>query len=201
MCLKCFEANLNSPPLRSTRSNWARIYQPAVLLVEDQGSGQSLLQELKTETSLPLKPIKPDTDKFTRASAITPLVESGRLFLPSNDTGGWVEEFVRELTAFPAAPHDDQVDALVQALHYLRYQQLGIVTQRELVIGGGGRRLGSNKGYNQPSSTATVAGLLPPRTNGVRFTKIDEPDPEPVPSGPKISALPGHEPGGLMNKR
>lgn len=94
------------------------IWKPHSLLVEDAASGQSLIQALKAETRLPILPVKPQGDKVSRAHAVSPLCESGRVFLPAN--AGWLADFVDEATSFPAAPHDDQVDALTQALNYLR---------------------------------------------------------------------------------
>ena len=34
--------------------------------------------------------------------------------------GAWLNDFIDELTSFPVAPHDDQVDALTQALNWMR---------------------------------------------------------------------------------
>ena len=62
--------------------------------------------------------LKPDSDKISRAQAVTPLIESGRVFLPQS--AGWLEDFEDELAAFPSAAHDDAVDSLTQALNYLR---------------------------------------------------------------------------------
>jgi hypothetical protein len=89
-------------------------------LVEDAASGQSLIQSLQHETSLAVVPVKVDRDKITRATAITPLLESGRLFLPQ--TGPWIETLKDQLISFPQGP-DDLVDALSQALNYLREQK------------------------------------------------------------------------------
>jgi hypothetical protein len=36
------------------------------------------------------------------------------------DTASWLADFMEEVTSFPAAPHDDQVDAFTKALSYLR---------------------------------------------------------------------------------
>ena len=52
------------------------------------------------------------------AGAVSPLVESGRVVLPLE--GAWLNDFLEEVISVPAAPHDDQVDALTQALAYLR---------------------------------------------------------------------------------
>jgi len=57
-------------------------------------------------------------DKVSRANAVSPMVESGRVVLPLE--GAWLADFIEEITSFPAAPHDDQVDALCQALSHLR---------------------------------------------------------------------------------
>ncbi len=94
---------------------------PHYVLIEDAASGQSLIQMLRNETRLPILPVKPNGDKVARAHAVSPLVESGRVFLP--DQAPWLQEFLDEVTSFPAAPHDDMVDAMTQALSYMRENQ------------------------------------------------------------------------------
>lgn len=96
-------------------------YRPNAVVVEDAASGQSLIQELRVESGLPVIPLKPDRDKLSRAAAVSPVVEGGRLFLPAADPG-WCADFTAELLAFPGGRHDDQVDALVWALDYLRHR-------------------------------------------------------------------------------
>ena len=71
-------------------------------------------------TRYPIRPIKVDTDKVTRAHAITPLIEAGKVFLP--ESAPWLNEYVDELAAFPNGLHDDAVDSTTQALNYLREQ-------------------------------------------------------------------------------
>ena len=88
------------------------------LLVEDAASGQSLIQELRSGTTLPVKPIKPDRDKYERVTAITPVLEARRLLLP--EAAWWRGDFIAELTSFPAGAHDDWCDALAMALNHLR---------------------------------------------------------------------------------
>jgi predicted phage terminase large subunit-like protein len=105
------------PELKRQVITQAQAWAPSSILVEDSASGQSLIQELRT-TNLPILPIKPDSDKVSRAQAVTPLIESGRVFIPQS--AGWLPDFLDELAAFPNAAHDDQVDSLTQALNYLR---------------------------------------------------------------------------------
>ena len=64
-------------------------------------------------------PIEPDGSKLARAHAVTSYWEAGNVCLPHPDFAPWVKDLVGELTAFPAAANDDQVDALTQALRRL----------------------------------------------------------------------------------
>ena len=92
--------------------------KPSLVLVEDKASGQSLIQELQRETRIPLYPVKVDANKVARANAVTPLIEAGRVFLPEN--APWLFDYIEELSAFPNAEHDDQVDSTTQALSFMR---------------------------------------------------------------------------------
>jgi len=53
-------------------------------LIEDAASGQSLVQELRVGTTLPLKPIKVDSDKRSRVAAVCPMLEARLLILPED---------------------------------------------------------------------------------------------------------------------
>ena len=100
----------------------AEIWRPQAVLIEDAASGQSLVQSLRAETRLPILPVKPLGDKVARANAVTPLIESGRVHLP--EAAPWLGDFMDEANGFPAAPHEDMIDALSQALGYLRRTDL-----------------------------------------------------------------------------
>ena len=106
------------PELKRQAVALADIWRPNAVLIEDAASGQSLIQALKAETRLPILPVKPQGDKVSRAHGISPLVESGRVCIP--ESAAWLADFLDELTSFPAAPHDDMVDAFTQALSYMR---------------------------------------------------------------------------------
>lgn len=106
-------------PELKRRVRWlAEQWKPNVILIEDRASGQSLVQELKYASNLPIVPIKVDADKITRAHAITPLIEAGRVFLPEDApfVGGYIDEHAM----FPNGINDDQVDSTTQALNYCR---------------------------------------------------------------------------------
>jgi predicted phage terminase large subunit-like protein len=82
--------------------------------IEDKNSGISLIQELKRETNVPVIAHKVVFDKRMRAELVTPLIESGLVYLPRE--APWLDEFLAEAAGFPGGRHDDQVDALVIAL-------------------------------------------------------------------------------------
>ena len=89
---------------------------PCSLLIERKGSGQSLLQDLQQEHINAIG-IDPEGDKVMRMAAETACIEAGRVYLPK--AAAWLEDFKQEILAFPAGRHDDQVDALSQALRRL----------------------------------------------------------------------------------
>lgn len=76
-----------------------------------------MIQELKRDTRLPILAIKVDSDKVSRAYAVTPSIETGRVFLP--ESAPWLADYIDSLASFPNAAHDDDVDSTTQALNYL----------------------------------------------------------------------------------
>lgn len=85
-------------------------------LIEDKANGTAVVTMLTRE--IPgLIPIEPDGGKVVRATAVVPVFEAGNVYLPHPDYAPWVRAFVAELTTFPGAAHDDQVDACTQYLN------------------------------------------------------------------------------------
>ena len=97
------------PELKRRMAWLAEQWKPSQILVEDRASGQSLIQELRHSTRLPITAVKVDTDKMSRAQSVTPLVEAGKVFLP--ESAPWLSDFIDELAAFPKGTHDDCVDS------------------------------------------------------------------------------------------
>ena len=118
--LSLWRGRAEFPELRRVLIAQAERWKPSAILVEDRASGQSLVQELKTATVLPVIGVKVDTDKVSRAQAVTAFVEAGKVYLPAE--APWLNDFVNELAAFPTGLHDDQVDSTTQALNYFREQ-------------------------------------------------------------------------------
>lgn len=105
------------PALKEKARTMGDRWKPTAILIEDKASGQSLIQELKTTTRLPIVPVKVDRDKVSRAHAVVPLWEAGKVYVPHG--APWVDDFLANLYGFPKMAHDDDVDAFDQGLTYL----------------------------------------------------------------------------------
>jgi predicted phage terminase large subunit-like protein len=119
--LQAVVRRLEYPDLKALVLKQAVDWNPNAILIEDKSSGQAILQDLRRETKLPLIGINPEKDKITRASAVSAMVEAGKLALPTQ--APWLTDFEMELMTFPNAPHDDQVDGLSQFLNWMRERQ------------------------------------------------------------------------------
>jgi len=88
------------------------------VIIEDKASGQSLVQDLKRFTHLPIIAIIPGRDmpgqKSERLEIVAGLFESGKVFIPEKAI--WKLDFEREVTEFGFQPHDDIVDSVTQYL-------------------------------------------------------------------------------------
>lgn len=93
----------------------ARTYRPNIILVEESGVGIALLAEIK-KAGLPAQGVKPQHDKKIRMLLHVPKFHDGTTLLPRQ--AAWLADFEDEFFGFPHARHDDQVDALSQALTY-----------------------------------------------------------------------------------
>ena len=114
-----FRARVDMPgtgrALKSLSAKWPRAWQK---LVEDTANGPAIIQSLRHEVP-GLVPVHPKESKIARAYSVTPLMESGNVYLPDPSICAWIHDFVEECSAFPNGTHDDQVDACAQALRKL----------------------------------------------------------------------------------
>lgn len=109
--------------VRAFRSLAARWPQATLKLVEDKANGPAVIAMLRRKVP-GIVPVEPDGGKVARAAAVTPLIEGGNVWLPAPELCPWVEDLVEEAAAFPTGTHDDQVDAMTQALNRLVLQPL-----------------------------------------------------------------------------
>ena len=92
--------------------------QTTVTVVEDAANGPAIIADLKRDVS-GLRAWTPKGSKQTRVIAVQGDVESGNVWLP--ERAAWdVQALVDEAAEFPRGSHDDQVDALTQAILFMR---------------------------------------------------------------------------------
>jgi predicted phage terminase large subunit-like protein len=117
--LDLIRARLIFPALKreviAVYERWAQQDKPTIL-IEDAGSGTSLLQELH-DLNIPCVGIRAEGDKKVRMSAQTAKIEAGAVYLPRS--AAWLDNLRTELLAFPFGSHDDQVDSISQALAWM----------------------------------------------------------------------------------
>lgn len=118
--LHVFRKKLIYPDLKRAVNNMAKAWIPDVVLIEDKASGQSLIQDLKASTRLPVIAIDPKgVNKVDRLIEVSGMIEAGLVALP--ESASWLLDFELELTIFPLAAHDDQVDSMSQFLKYVKH--------------------------------------------------------------------------------
>jgi predicted phage terminase large subunit-like protein len=117
--------------LKKKAKELCELHKPRAVVIESKSSGIVLLQEWRRESRLPILGYNPDKDgdKVARAYAIQPLLEAGKLEIPTD--APWVDAFLHQCTVFPNGDHDDMVDVLTSALINLgvrRQQRKGLAT-------------------------------------------------------------------------
>jgi predicted phage terminase large subunit-like protein len=122
--------------------NWQHHrWTPDVVLIEDANSGKSLWQEFRATRAWRPVMWKPDRSKEERLIGVTGQLEAGMLALPVD--APWLDDFRRELRAFPYGRNDDQVDALSQFFEYYLLRASSLLAARDPNTG---RRLYIDRG-------------------------------------------------------
>jgi predicted phage terminase large subunit-like protein len=115
--LNVIRARLEYPELKRAvllhHNRWRQVASAYALVVEKKGSGLSLIQDLRRENIHAIG-VNPDGDKIMRMAAQAAPIEAGAVYLPAH--APWIDEFRKEILSFPQSKHDDQIDALSQAL-------------------------------------------------------------------------------------
>lgn len=96
-------------------------------LIEEKANGSAIIDMLRDEVPS-LKPVLPEGGKEARAHAVEGLWSAGRVLLPDETIAPWVNDFIQEVLEFPSSINDDQVDAMTQALTWLRDRTLRLKT-------------------------------------------------------------------------
>jgi predicted phage terminase large subunit-like protein len=114
-------ARMEAPDLRHRIEALHRQYGADRTLIEDDGVGRAIVQDLRrtSQYCLPLL-VKPQYEKLARMEARAVMFETGKVLVPSS--ANWLNCYLEELLSFPNCAKDDQVDSTSQALDYLQRQ-------------------------------------------------------------------------------
>lgn len=107
--------------VQAFRALSARWPSAGVKLIEDKANGPALIATLGREIPglIAVEPKEIGGDKVARLSAVSGFGEAGNVWFPDLSIAPWIGGFVEELVTFPNAAHDDDVDAMSQALFRL----------------------------------------------------------------------------------
>lgn len=125
-------AKLEFPALKRRVVELAARWSVDNVVIEDKGSGQSLIQDLRATTDLPIVAYNPyNSGKVLRAGYASQYFEQGRVWLPAGHNN--MEDFLGELLMFPLGENDDWVDSVSQYFHWVRYDYYNDIDERKEV--------------------------------------------------------------------
>ena len=127
--LDVLRQRLAFPDLRRAVLRQRRLWDPDEVIIEDAGTGKALWQEFRASGEMRPVMWKVGQDKETRLVGVTGQLEAGLCVLPV--AAPWLEEFRREMSAFPHGRNDDQVDSVTQFLEYYLHRARWLLVERD----------------------------------------------------------------------
>jgi predicted phage terminase large subunit-like protein len=113
--LDAFRDKLEFPALKRKVQELAKLHGASIVLIEDKASGTSLIQELRAAGLSQVQAAPSlDGDKIMRLRVQTAKIEGGFVHFPQQ--ASWLDDYLRELLAFPNVKYADQVDSTVFAM-------------------------------------------------------------------------------------
>jgi predicted phage terminase large subunit-like protein len=103
----------------------AKTYNADRVIIEAKANGITVAQELKLiykTSSWDVEMINPGAiDKVARCYAIQPIFTNGQVFAPDKS---WADHLITQAEVFPKGRRDDGVDAMTQAIRWLREKNM-----------------------------------------------------------------------------
>jgi predicted phage terminase large subunit-like protein len=110
--LDLFRARMEGPDIIPALQRAHQRFRPSVIGIEATAYQLTIVQEAR-RAGLPVRALRADRDKVSRALTAAAYAEGGRLFFESGAT--YLDDLEAELLSFPAGRHDDMVDAVSYA--------------------------------------------------------------------------------------
>lgn len=123
--LERIKRRLEFPELKELCYEQYEKWEPDSFIIEAKANGAPLIQELR-RTGVVLQPYVPHRgtgDKIARVNSVSDIIKDGIVWVPETR---WGDEYIEELSSFPAGDNDDDVDAATMAL--MRFRQGGFLT-------------------------------------------------------------------------
>lgn len=99
-------------------------FDPLFIGIEDNSNfDTSVIQRFKRD-GLPVRPIKPDRDKVTRASTASVWMENSKVWFPRR--APWLGQLEHELLLFPEVTHDDATDCLAYGVIFANRRDMWV---------------------------------------------------------------------------
>ena len=159
--LHVLREKLNYPDLKRAVLAQASTFKAGTILIEDRASGTQLIQDLQSEfvNGVTAYTPPPGSDKKMRLHAQTAMFENGRVYLPR--TAPWLLDYIHELTTFPGAEYDDQVDLYhsVSARHLPKQRFGGLCEARQ--NGSGSTVVALSRSVNKCAVGCTLISCAP----------------------------------------
>ena len=101
--------------IKSTLTRWPEIGEK---LIEKKANGAAVINVLQTRIPC-IIPVEPLGGKVARANAVSGAIKAGNVHVPDPKDIPGIDEFLTQVGNFPHDAHDDDVDAMTQALAHL----------------------------------------------------------------------------------
>lgn len=125
LLIDCERGRIPSEDIVSTMRKVYEVHKPGFFVVERATKQLSIIREIE-RSGLPVKEVRADKDKRTRALPAIARHEHGGIWFPREN---WMKPLEDELLAFDRGAHDDFVDALAYAVLEVARSGGGIVAK------------------------------------------------------------------------
>lgn len=123
--LNRIKKRLEFPELKELCKEEYIYWEPDSFIIEAKANGAPLIQELR-RTGVALQSYVPHRgtgDKIARLNSVVDIIKDGCVWVPETR---WGDDFIEEVSSFPAGDNDDDVDAMTMGL--MRFRQGGFLT-------------------------------------------------------------------------
>lgn len=159
-----WRGRLEFEALKDRALSLIRQHPQARVLIEDAALGPALISSLRAMGTRLVAIPRPTLSKLDRVLSVFDIFADGRVHLPRYEP--WTPAFLEEAVQFPTGSHDDQIDAVVQCLRWLKEGKNSPPSPFRL--GGPAARTGGPHPQRDPRQRAGANIMQRPRPSAFR---------------------------------